>query len=313
MELRHLEFFVAVAEEQSFTKASERLRIVQSGVSSAIKALEKDLGAVLFDRSGRHIELTDAGEALLPKARAALDAARDAREAVHEVRGGLRGTLRIGTLTAIDLIDLPALMADFHGRHPSVQLRLSAAPSGSQGLADSLTEGKLDVAFVSMPGGAPPGIVLRDLADAPLDLVVPAGHPLAERNEVRLTDFADEPFVDFPVGYGNRAVTDRAFAAADLQRSVSIEIVNIGAGADFVRHGMGVALLPRFLIPQRTDLRSLPVTDADVRWPLSAATSTLRRPSAAARAFLALLPHHTPAPRSASASAERSPASDQRG
>ncbi|EXG80666.1 LysR family transcriptional regulator [Cryptosporangium arvum] len=294
MELRHLEFFVAVAEEQSFTKASTRLRIVQSGVSSAIKALEKDLGAALFDRSGRQIELTDAGAAFLPKARAALDAARDAREAVQEVRGGIRGTLRIGTLTAIDLIDLPALMADYHRRHPAVHLRLSAAPSGSAGLVDSLTEGKLDVTFVSMPGGAPPGIALRDLADAPLDLVVPAAHPLAARESVRLTDFADEPFVDFPDGYGNRAVTDRAFAAAGLQRSVSIEIVNIATGADFVRHGMGVALLPRFLIPGRSDLRSLPVTDADMRWPLSAATSTLRRPSAAARAFLALLPQHTP-------------------
>jgi len=294
MELRHLEFFVAVAEEQSFTKASVRLRIVQSGVSSAIKALEKDLGAVLLDRSGRRVELTDAGEAVLPKARAALDAARDAREAVQEVRGGVRGTLRIGTLTAIDLIDLPALLADYHRRHPRVHLRLSAAPSGSAGLVDALTEGRLDLAFVSMPGGAPPTVALRELADAPLDLVVPAGHPLADRAEVRLPDFADEPFVDFPVGYGNRTVTDRAFDAAGLTRSVSIEIVNIGTGADFVRHGMGVALLPRFLIPVRSDLRSLPVTGADVRWPLSAATSTLRRPSAATRALLALLPHHVP-------------------
>lgn len=296
MELRHLEFFVAVAEERSFTKASERLRIVQSGVSSAVKALEKDLGAVLFDRAGRQIELTDAGEALLPRARAALDAARDAREAVQEVRGGIRGTLRIGTLTAIDLIDLPALLADYHRRHPQVQLRLGAAPSGSQGLTEALTEGRLDLAFVSIPGGAPPKVTLRPLAEAPLDLVVPADHPLAERTEVRLTDFADEPFVDFPAGYGNRAVTDRAFAAAGLERSVSIEIVNIGTGADFVRHGLGIALLPRFLIPRRDDLRSLPVVGADVQWPLSAATSALRRPSAATRALLALLPHHTPPP-----------------
>ncbi|TQS44397.1 LysR family transcriptional regulator [Cryptosporangium phraense] len=294
MELRHLEFFVAVAEEQSFTRAAARLHIVQSGVSSAIKALEKELGAVLLERSARGAELTDAGLVLLPKARAALDAARDAREAVQEVRGGVRGTLRIGTLTAIDLIDLPALLGTYHRRYPHVQLRLSAEPSGSQGLIEALTEGRLDLSFVSLPGGAPPSVVLTDLASSPLDLVVPAGHRLAGVASVSLADFADEPFVDFPIGYGNRTVTDRAFDAAGLRRSVVIEIMNIATGADYVRHGMGVALLPRFLVPATPELRSLPVTGADVEWPLSAAISAERRPSAAARALLALLPQLIP-------------------
>ena len=95
VELRHLEYFVAVAEERNFTRAAARLNIVQSAVSAAIKSLERELGAPLLERTSKRVALTDAGLALLPKARATLDAARDAREAVDEVRGGLRGTLRI--------------------------------------------------------------------------------------------------------------------------------------------------------------------------------------------------------------------------
>jgi DNA-binding transcriptional LysR family regulator len=295
MELRHLEYFVAVAEERSFTKAAARLHIVQSGVSSAIKTLEWELGADLLDRTAKGAELTDAGLALLPKARLALDAARDAREAVQEVRGGLRGNLRIGTLTSLDLIDLPALMADYHRRYPEVGLRLTVAPAGSDALVEALTEGKLDLAFVATPGEPPPTIELRELASSPLDLVVHADHRLAGRKRVRLADFAEEPFVEFPVGYGNRTVTDRAFDAAGLRRQVAIEITNITTGADFVRHGMGVALLPRFIVPRRKDLRKLAVSGADLRWPLSVATSTLRRPSAATRALLELLAAHAPA------------------
>jgi DNA-binding transcriptional LysR family regulator len=93
VELRHLEYFVAVADERSFTRAAEQLHVVQSGVSSGVKALERELGTALLERTSRRVTLTSAGTALLPKARSALDAARDARDAVDAVRGGLRGVL----------------------------------------------------------------------------------------------------------------------------------------------------------------------------------------------------------------------------
>src|ERR1700684_1556401 len=100
MELRHLEVFVAVAEELSFTRASTRLHLVQSGVSSAVKALERDLGASLFDRDRHRVMLTDAGQVLLPEARATLAAAQAARDAVSEAQGGLRGKVVLGTMQA---------------------------------------------------------------------------------------------------------------------------------------------------------------------------------------------------------------------
>ncbi|MCX4725274.1 LysR family transcriptional regulator [Streptomyces sp. NBC_00963] len=294
MELRQLECFVAVAEESSFTRAAARLHVVQSAVSATIASLERELHVRLLERTSRRVELSDAGHVLLPKARAALDAARDARDAVDDVNGGVRGTLRIGTMSSLGLIDLPALLGRFHHEHPAVSVRLATAAScgGSPGLVEALTEGRLDLAFVSVPGPPPVGVQWKDITTTPLDLVVPRGHRLADRSRVALGELAGEAFIDFPAGYGNRAVTDRAFTTAGLQRHVTIEITAIAAGADYIRHGLGVALLPRGTAEPDEDLVPLPVTGADLDWPISLATPRDRTPSAAARAFQRLIDKH---------------------
>ncbi|WP_433795878.1 LysR family transcriptional regulator [Actinoplanes sp. CA-252034] len=288
MELRQLEYFVAVAEEQHFTRAAARLHVVQSAVSAAVKTLERDLGTPLLERNAKRVRLTDAGLALLPRARIALDAARDARDAVAEVRGGLRGTLRIGTLTSIRVIDLPALLGEYHRRHPGVLLQTAVSPMGSRGLVAMLAEHRLDLAFVSVPGPRPAGVHLVELTSAVMDLAVPPGHPLAGRGSVPIEELAGLGFIDLPAGYGNRDVTDRAFAAASVRRHVSIEITDIGTSADYVRHGLGVALLPRFLLGAGSGLAVVQVTGADLRWPLSLAVAADRPPGAAARALISL-------------------------
>jgi DNA-binding transcriptional LysR family regulator len=290
VELRHLTHFVTVAEEGSFTKAAARLHIVQSGLSSSVKLLEQELGAQLLDRTSKRVELTDAGLAFLPRARAALDAAQDAIDVVQQVRSGLRGTLRIGTMISVPLLDLPALFGEFHRRHPNVDLRLTGSGSaGSRGLVTAIAAGSLHVAFVAMAGPLPAGVRLRELAAAQMDLVVPAGHRLASRTTVTLADVADEQFVDFPDGYGNRVVADKAFASAGITRHVVIEITDIATGAAYVAEGLGLALLPRFSIPARDDIRTLEVSGSDLAWRMGIATSTERRPPAAATAFLDLL------------------------
>lgn len=288
MELRQLEHFVAVAEEANFTRAAARLHVVQSAVSATIKSLERELGTPLLDRNSKRVLLTDAGAALLPRAHAALDVAREAVDAVAEVRGGLRGTLRLGTMISVDLIDLPALLGEFHRRHPCVLPRISAAPSGSRGLVDALLERRLDLAFVSMPGPRPAGITLTDLTTSVLDLVVPTDHPLAKRRTVPIAELAGLGFVDCPVGYGNRTVADRAFAAASVPRRVAIEITDLATGVAYVRNGLGVALLPRFALGKAENVATLTVDDADLDWPMSLAAPSERTPSAAARAMIAM-------------------------
>src|ERR1700712_1740450 len=118
METRHLEYFLAVAEELNFTRAAQSLFAVQSTVSAGIRALETELGTTLFERSTRHVALTIAGEALVPEARAVVEAVDRVRSAAVAARSGLRGRLRVGIFSSIDIVDFPGLMADFGHDYP---------------------------------------------------------------------------------------------------------------------------------------------------------------------------------------------------
>lgn len=290
MELRQLEYFAAVAEELNFTRASRRLHVVQSAVSAAIKALERELGATLFERSSQRVALTEAGAALLPQAHATLDSAREARDAVDAVRGGLRGHVRFGTMSYVDVVDVPALMGRFHREHPAVTVQLSSSPNGTLGLTRAVLDGTLDLAFVSLPPGRERGLTLRTLAEHPMVLVVPAGHRLAGQQQVTLDEeLAAEPMIDFPEGFGNRLVTEAAFASAGLEQRVSIEVPDIKNIAGFLHHGLGIAFLPAHLVPEDPDLCAVPVDHPAMNWRLALATAKARPVSAAARALISLL------------------------
>ncbi|MED7823418.1 LysR family transcriptional regulator [Streptomyces chiangmaiensis] len=297
MELRQLEYFVAVAEELSFTRAAERLHVVQSAVSAAIRSLERELGPTLFERSSQRVTLTAAGAALLPAARNTLDSARAAREAAQLSEGRLQGTLRIGTFSSLVRPDLPELLGRFHRLHPAVTLRLAVSPRGSAGLVERLLAGNLDLAFVALPGDPPAGLHVRELYTTPMSLLVPADHPLARADVPReLTELVDEPFVDTPPGYGNREVTDRAFARAGLHRQVVLEASDVGTVASYVRAGLGIAFLHDSTADvDGTGLAVLPLADPALRWTLSVAVSATRRASAPLRALLEVLEEAVPA------------------
>jgi DNA-binding transcriptional LysR family regulator len=288
VELRHLEYFVAVAEELSFTRASRRLHVVQSGVSSAIQGLERELGAALFDRDRHRVTLTEAGRALLPEARATLAAARAAVDAVAEAGAGLRGTLTVGTMISTASVDVPALLARFHEQHPGVLVRLRVMPGGSADLAREVADGGLDLALLSLPGEAPAGLAVRPLAHEPLVLICAANHPLAKREAVPLDALAAEAFVDFPAGWGTRALVDRAFAAAGVDRQVAFEVADYRTAAGLVSNGLGVAFIPASVVPWLDGVTQVPV-DPPLEWRIQVATSATRRASAAARAFLTAL------------------------
>ncbi len=286
MELRHLEYFVAVADELSFTRASRRLHVVQSGVSSAIRNLEHELGAALFDRDRHRVALTGAGEALLPEARATLAAAQAARDAVGAAQGGLRGTVSVGTMVSTGRLDLPAMLARFHASHPQVTVRLRMAAAGSAGLARDVLSGSLDLALAALP--APPaGLTVRPVSREPLVLACAPEHPLARRaGPVPLAELAGQPFVDFPLGWGNRMVVDRAFGAAGLDRQVMFEIPDFTAAAALARAGLGVTFLPA-TAATAAGLAMPEVAGPELQWTVSVATPADRRLSAAARGFVA--------------------------
>ncbi len=291
-----MEYFLAVADNRSFTRAAERLHVVQSGVSATIKALERELGVELFVRGRSGVALTAAGQALEPRARKTLDAARAAKEAVAATRGSIRGTVTLGTLTSINVIDLPTLMADLHARHPGVLVQLRSARAGSAGLLRQLRAGGLDLAFIVFTDGPPADLETRLVAAYPLLLVVPVDHPLAGRDSVALAELAGMSFVDGSPGYGNRAVVDKAFADAGVHRTVALEVADIGTTASHIRNGIGIGFLSRFILDQIGDegLRTVRVADQDLCWRLYIARSAVRPAGDAARAVFSLVEEMIP-------------------
>ena len=158
LELKHLAAFVAVAETQSFTRAAERLGVVQSAVSGSIRKLERELDASLFDRTTHRVTITDAGLALLPEARRTLAAEAAARDAVDQVRHGLRGTVVLGTMVAQGMraVDLPALLVAFRRQHPAVVVRMRHVGSSTPAV-DAVRDGSVDIAFTAIAGRPPAG------------------------------------------------------------------------------------------------------------------------------------------------------------
>jgi DNA-binding transcriptional LysR family regulator len=283
MEIRQLEHFVATAEEGHFSRAAERSNIVQSGLSASIRALEGELGTRLFDRTTRRVALTESGRALLPEARRVLAAATAAREAVTGVEGLTRGTLSIGIMQSLIAVRLPALLARFRALHPAVDIRLRQA--GSTVLLQDVREARLELAFASLPDPAPAGLTGHELLSEAMMLACSPQHPLAARARVSLADLRDEPFVDGHPAWGIRASSDRAFRDAGVDRHVAFAVNDMPTMLDLVAHDLGVALLPRSLVPPGSPLRFVRLSGKIPRFNVTLVASERLELSAASRAF----------------------------
>ena len=287
MEIRQLEQFLAVAEEQSFTRAARRLNYVQSALSVSIRSLERELGIRLFDRNTHRVALTDAGEALVPAVRETLASAERTRDVAAALRGVVRGTLRIGIMQSFGFLDVPALLGDFHRRHPDVEIQLRPSPGGSQALLDELRGGGIDVAFVAVMD-EPADVAATELGVEELYVVGPKELLPSRRSGLELSALADASFVDFPGGWGVRAVVDHAFAAAGLARRVTIEIADVGTFVALLQAGLGVALAPLSLLPRDHGLETGRLATR-VTWRVVMALPGARPSRAAAEAFAALV------------------------
>ena len=257
MELRQLEYFVAVAEEANFTRAAERVHVAQPAVSAQIQRLERELGQPLLDRSRRTARLTAAGEAALPFARAALAAVADIHVAVEEVSQLVRGTVTIGTVTSHS-VDIAGLLADYHADHPNVEITLSTDSSDS--LIDKVRSGRLDVAIVSVgPDDRPDGLDVEVVTDEAIAAAVSKTDELASRNTVRLSDLAERQLIALPVGAGIRHQFDTACGKAGLTPRIAFEASTPLALADLAERGLGVAIVPASVPRGRDRLHALAI------------------------------------------------------
>lgn len=260
MELRQLEYFVAVVEERSFTRAAERERVAQPAVSAQIRRLERLVGQPLLTRSSRDVRLTQAGVAMLPHARAALAAVRDAQRAVDEVGDLVRGTVAIGTVT-LHPVDVAALMAAFHVDYPAVEITLGT--DNSDVLLGRLADGSLDLAIVSIGvDEQPPELDVHVITDEAIEAAVAVDHALARRKTLPLDLLDEHPLISLPVGTGLRTGFDTACAAAKVAPRVAFEATNPLELAELAAHGLGVAILPESMARNHPGLHALRLVPA---------------------------------------------------
>ncbi len=262
MELRQLEYFVAVAAELNFSRAAQRIHVVQSALSASVGRLEKELGVELFDRSKRQIVLTAPGEVFLQHAREVIHTAQRARSSVADYRDQLTGTVTLGTLMSWGALDLAAVLEEFRRVHPMVTVQLRQSLTGSAGHLDAIADGKMDLALVSISSSPSRLVAVRELTHEHMVFVCESSHALAGSRHVQLADLAGQDFIQFPRGWGIRQRLDAGFAAAGVQPTSAYEVADYAIAAELVRHRLAATVLPISAANRFPDLRVIPLRPA---------------------------------------------------
>jgi DNA-binding transcriptional LysR family regulator len=285
MDIPNLQAFVAVAEQASFSVAAERLFLTQPAVSKRITALEQELGSPLFDRIGRQVTLTEAGRALLPRARHILEAVEDSRRALSNLSERVEGPLSFGTSHHIGLHHLPPLLRAFTARYPAVDLDIRFLDS--EEACQAVLHGDLELAVVTLPEPAPAKLATRVLWDDPLTVVVGRDHPLAVRKRVGPEVLAASPAVLPGQDTFTRALVESAFAAHGLHPAVKLSTNYLETIKMLVSVGLGWSVLPHTLVDD--DTVALRVPELALLRHLGVVHHASRTLSNAGRAMLRLL------------------------
>ncbi|MQY17504.1 LysR family transcriptional regulator [Nocardia macrotermitis] len=284
MELRQIECFLACRESGSFTAAARSLNLVQSAVSTSVAKLERELGARLFDRTPRGLELTEAGRAIAGPAGSMVRARREITDAIAAAQGEVRGEVVIGNLMNIRSLDLAAVLADMHRRYPALTLQMRQSMAGMSGNIAGLLDGSLDIALLAGSTDEIPGLSLYPITEETVVLCVRPDHPLAGRR-FPPEALAGVRFIDYPPGWGIRGIADDRFP---LRRSV-IEVADQEFALELAVQDFGVTMVPRSVAERQRDLVHIDPADGPIPWKLVVAHDAQRTPSHAARTVIETL------------------------
>ncbi|HYM68963.1 MAG TPA: LysR family transcriptional regulator [bacterium] len=259
MELRHLRYFVAVAEERHVTRAAARLGIQQPPLSQQIRALEQELGAQLFHRQPRGVDLTDAGRALLVDARAILALVDRAAATVRQTAQGMRGRVAVGFTSSAPFHPfVPRVIRAFREACPDVSLTLEE--NGTADLVQGLRGGRIDAAFIRSPIADAPDLAVRPLLDEEMIVALPAAHRLAhagggDEAALPLRALAAETFILYrrPSGPGLYDAIISACRRAGFSPNIGQEAPLIVSTLNLVAAGLGVSIVPASLRRQHMD------------------------------------------------------------
>jgi DNA-binding transcriptional LysR family regulator len=268
MELRHLRYFLAVAEEGNFTRAAARVGIGQPPLSQQIQALEKELGTALFVRTPQGARLTDAGEAFLVEVRRVLVDVDRAADTARRAARGESGRLRLGfTASAAFNPVVPGLIRDYRRAWPAVELALEE--TNTAGLLSALLEGRLDAAFIRYSANTPAELRLLKFPDEPMKIAVPAAHPLAARDSAPLSALAGEPFILFPRSFGNSLYDEilHVCRQAGFSLAITQEAPQMSSIVNLVAAELGVSVVPASTV--QVQLPGVRYLDIEGRMPVA--------------------------------------------
>jgi DNA-binding transcriptional LysR family regulator len=266
-----LQHFVALAEEGSFTRAAQRMHIVQSGLSASIKELEEELGSRLVERTTRRVALTDTGRLFLEHARATLTALEAGVTAVRSQDGVVRGRLRLGTLQSLGpYVELPLLLKRFRAAYPQVEIAVRALSTDA--IPGLVASGDVDLSFHALVHRREwPGVEVIPYVEDSLVAVCSVDHAEQRRGSVSLEALGQGTFVDLSPDRALRRVVDGMFAEHRVKRNTVFEVSDVQTALQFVEKDMGVAVVPsalaRPLVAERR-IRVLKIRGEGMRLPM---------------------------------------------
>lgn len=288
MDLYQLRGFYEIARERSFTRAADKLYLTQPAISLQIKALERELGEVLFNRKRREISLTAAGEVLYDHVRQIFVHLDDARSEIAALREALRGRLVIGTSDTNCTYILPRVLEEYRQRHPGVELDIRNRMSLD--IASLVAADEIDIGLVTLP------VRHRDVCEDVLFqrkevLVCRPDHPLGVRKRVRLDALIEHPILVLQRGSTSRQLLDDALSARELHPQIAMELGSIEVLKRFVEIGLGVAIVPQVAVEAEVERGSLRAVQVDglSTGQVGIIERRHRRRSAAAAAFIELI------------------------
>lgn len=249
MELRHLRYFVEVAQRKHFTQAAEELNLAQPALSQQIQQLERELGLLLLERTSRHVRLTSAGEAFLKRAEHILSEVELARREMQEFAGLKRGRVVIGALQSLASHHFPALLARLHARYPEIEIVLHE--ESNEELVELLQAGALDLSLLQVTSNpsslelARSPIVTEELLTEEIVLIAAPDHPLTGRRQVAMEELQSESFISFKLGSTLRSILFQSTLAAGFTPHILFESGELATIRSLVAEGLGIAILPR--------------------------------------------------------------------
>ncbi|WP_040833425.1 LysR family transcriptional regulator [Nocardia brevicatena] len=281
MEIHQLRYLAAVVDEGSFTDAAARLHVSQSGVSTQVAKLERELGHRLLHRSGRSVRLTPVGEAVLPLAREALESLDAIAHTAVEFAEAVRGSVRLGMIMGCSLPGFLDAIAETARTHPGITVGLTE--DYSPALQAQVLSRSLDLALIGFAGATEPGLDVTVVSDEPLTAVVPHGHRL-DRASLLLSDLHEETALCLPRGTGIRTAYERSCLRSGTEPRVALEANSPQTLIGLVQRGAGVAVLTRSA-GAAPGVRTVPFVDA----PVHACLGIVRRPDQRSPAVRLLL------------------------